>query len=71
MPVFLLNLACDINGFKGLHVKDDQMYTLRVTCSGCNEEHKKSITLDPTEEYDVPDTKSSANVVIKCKFCGQ
>ncbi|PFH50790.1 hypothetical protein AMATHDRAFT_60443 [Amanita thiersii Skay4041] len=71
MVFLVLSISADLENVKEFQpASDDFDYLFKVKCTSCNEEHKKWITMNRTEIYEVSGGKhSTANFVWRCGLC--
>ncbi|MQM16275.1 hypothetical protein Taro_049234 [Colocasia esculenta] len=76
MPLFLLSFKADLDNLTDLQPRggcDDPNYGyfLKLKCEGCGEITQKETCVMLSETVSVPNSRGTANLVQRCKFCAR
>ncbi|MQL84218.1 hypothetical protein Taro_016731 [Colocasia esculenta] len=76
MPLFLLSFKADLDNLTDLQPRggcDDPNYGyfLKLKCEGCGEITQKETCVMLSETVAVPNSRGTANLVQRCKFCAR
>ncbi|XP_078428149.1 uncharacterized protein LOC144700585 [Wolffia australiana] len=76
MPIFLLSFKADLENLTDLQPRegcDDPGYGyfMKLKCENCGEITPKETCLTLSEMVSLPNSRGTANLVQKCKFCGR
>ncbi|KAK2945873.1 putative Eukaryotic protein of unknown function (DUF866) [Blattamonas nauphoetae] len=71
MGKYSISLKANISGVTNLHPEDGDhyYYMIRLQCTHCREIHPNWIGVAKSDEFDVPGSRGSANLLFKCKNC--
>lgn len=76
MVLLLLEIKAELENITNLVPKGgsdgtEYTYYFKIKCGGCGTVSDKETSVTPSELYDIPKSKGSANLVQKCKFCAK
>ncbi|KAJ3194849.1 hypothetical protein HK101_001740, partial [Irineochytrium annulatum] len=70
MPKFVLSVKADLENVTNLRPKDeDYDWSFKIKCSKCNEVDDGFVVFNAVEEEEIPNSRGTANLIMKCKFC--
>ncbi|KAJ3414797.1 hypothetical protein HDV05_006044 [Chytridiales sp. JEL 0842] len=72
MPKFTLHLQADLQNLSNLQPTSgaSHTWTIQAKCSSCKETMENWVTFTADEDVEIPGSRGTANLVVKCKFCG-
>ncbi|KAM7534371.1 hypothetical protein Aperf_G00000116389 [Anoplocephala perfoliata] len=72
MPHFELLLSAQLTNVKELlPPNEDTDWFIKIKCTNCGEIHEKFVSINSDESFELKGDRSSANLIVKCKFCGR
>jgi phage FluMu protein Com len=69
MPLFYLELFCELEGVEKLIASKATHFEFSVRCTHCNEEHGKHVVADAGSLNSIPGSRGEAHIVVKCRNC--
>ncbi|ORY98001.1 DUF866-domain-containing protein [Syncephalastrum racemosum] len=64
-----LYLKAELENVTDLRPTDDYEWHFKIQCGSCRETDENWISFNPHETVDIPGSRGSANLVMRCKFC--
>ena len=71
MPKYQLQAKIDLQNLVSVSVIPDFVWRFKLLCTNCHEPHDSVIELQKQSLVESSHSRSSHNVVMKCKFCGK
>ncbi|KAG2176326.1 hypothetical protein INT43_005560 [Umbelopsis isabellina] len=62
-------IKAELENVTDLRPVSDYEWHFKIQCSSCHETDENWITINAQDEVEVPGSKATANLVMKCKFC--
>ncbi|KAI8828886.1 hypothetical protein BJ741DRAFT_624885 [Chytriomyces cf. hyalinus JEL632] len=70
MPKLHLLLKAELENVTNLRPSSlDHQWNFQVKCTSCHEQHDSWISFNATDTSEIPNSRGSANFVLKCKSC--
>lgn len=66
-----IDWRAELDGINEVRLSSTTPLTLRIRCAQCRQEHERPVSVDLAEQVPVPNSRGTANFVMKCSMCKQ
>ena len=71
MPKYQLLAKLELTNLECLRLKPDFVWCFNVMCTNCHESHDSTVEFLASDQVDATHSRSTSNLVMKCKFCSK